>query len=88
MNKDVYEIAKVYMQYVSLKADVYDVMKWQLKCGATDTVRGKPGETDFRDAAQTTGFEILAHEKVMEAATDAFVTKPLVSLFSLGMYDY
>ena len=57
----VYEITKNYMQHVSLRNDVYDVMLWQIACAGNDGLAGlSPDETPVRNAMQQLGFDLLA----------------------------
>ena len=88
LHPEVYEISKNYMQHICLNTEIYDVMKWQLACGCNEAIRGLDDLTTARDAAQLAGFRVLCDERVAVAGKEAFLVKPMMSMLSLGMFDY
>ena len=83
----VYELTKDFMRDVCLRDDVYDIMQWQMACGAFDSILGlSPDQTPVRNAMQQEGFNILADEKIAENAMHHYLYLPLANTFTLGIY--
>ena len=84
----VYEVTKNYMQHVCLRADVYDVMLWQLACASFDGLEGlSPEDTPVRNAMQQLGFDLLAKEQIAEMAKHHYLFLPVINTLTLGLYD-
>ena len=64
------------------------MMQWQLGCGCNEAIRGLGDLTTVRDAAQMAGFRVLCDERVAVAGKDALLVKPMMSMLSLGMFEY
>ena len=83
----VYEITKDYMQKVSLRDEVYDIMIWQMACAGNDGLTGlSPDDTPVRNAMQQLGFDLLAEPAINELAMKHYLYAPMLNTLTLGMY--
>ena len=88
--EDVYNITKEYMKDMCLKDDVYDVMMWQLACGAFDALKGEGNTeagTPVRTAMLKEGMRIVARPEVLDEAKHQFFVFPVVDTLTLGLYS-
>ena len=90
LNDRVYNITKDYMSNMCLKEDVFDVMMWQLACGAMDALQGE-GDTEEETPVRTTmmrvGMDFIARPEFQAAATASFLHFPVIDTLTLGMYS-
>ena len=89
LNDSVYQISKDYMSAMCLRADVFDVMMWQLACGAMDALQGEGDSeetTPVRTCMMRVGMGYIARPEFQAAATSSFLHFPVIDTLTLGMY--
>lgn len=85
----VFELTKNFMQANCLRADVYDIMMWQLACGCNDGLAGlTPDDTPVRNSMQQLGFDLMLEPALLDEAKQHYFYTPLANTFTFGIYSY
>lgn len=88
--EDVYNIMKDYMSSMCLRNDVFDIMMWQLACGAFDTLKGEgdtPEGTPVRTSMMNVWKVFLDRPDIADALKHQFLFFPVVDTLTLGLYS-